>query len=141
MYRDKLLRDFRTTLWPCVYFPPYELTMADLHRSRKNHNLPVDFDNLNTRQGVREIGAWNRKMVALLRRLISRLGDTVDAWDRFQRKDIGYFLFDDDAPTKASLLKGSVNVVDNIFLDLKDIFRKLRQLEEELCQDSPQGVS
>jgi hypothetical protein len=115
--------------------------MTDLHRSRKNHNLPVDFDNLNTRQGVREIGAWNRKMVALLRKLISRLGDTVDAWDRFQRKDIGYFLFDDDAPTKASLLKGSVNDVDNVFLDLKDIFRKLRQLEDELCQDSPQGVS
>ena len=80
-------------------------------------------------------------MVTLLRKLISKLGDTIDAWDRFQRKDIGYFLFDDGLPTTASLLKCSVNEVDNVFLDLKDILRKLRQLEKGLCQDNPQGVS
>jgi hypothetical protein len=80
-------------------------------------------------------------MVTLLRKLISRLGDTVDAWKRFQRKDIGYFLFDDGLPTSSSLLTCSVNAVDNVFLDLKDILSKFRQLEEKLCQDSPQGVS
>ncbi len=79
--------------------------------------------------------------VTLLRRLIGCLWNTVNAWDRFQRKDIGYFLFDDGLPTNSSFLKDSVNVVDNIFLDLKDILKKLQQMERDLCQDSPQGVS
>jgi hypothetical protein len=79
--------------------------------------------------------------VTLLRKLISGLGDTVDAWNRFQRRDIGYFIFDDELPTNSSSLKCSVNAVDNVFLDLKDILRKLRQMERGLCQDSPQGVS
>ena len=94
-----------------------------------------------TTRGVREIGAWNGEMVTLLRKLIRSLGDTVEAWDRFQRKDIAYFLFDDDLPTTSSLLKSSINEVDNVFLDLKDILRKLVKLEKGLCQDSPQGVS
>lgn len=80
-------------------------------------------------------------MVTSLRKLIAKLGDTVDAWDKFQKKDIGYFLVDDELPTTASLLKCSVNEVDNVFLDLKDILRKLRLLEKGVCQDSPQGVS
>jgi hypothetical protein len=80
-------------------------------------------------------------MVKLLRDLISRLRDTVEAWDRFQRKDIEYFLFDDDSPTTELFLKNLVTVVDTIFSDLRDILRKIQQLEDELCQDSPQGVS
>jgi hypothetical protein len=80
-------------------------------------------------------------MVTRLRTLLSRLGDTVDAGDRFQRADIGYVLFDDDCPTASRLLKDSVIAVDTVFLDLKDIQRKLRNLENELCQDNPQRVS
>jgi hypothetical protein len=100
--------------------------------------LNIDYS---TTSGVREIGTWNGEMVTLLRKLISKLGDTVEAWDRFQKKDIGYFMFDDGLPTTSSLLRFSVNEVDNVFLDLKDILRKLRKLEKGLCQDSPQGVS
>jgi hypothetical protein len=114
--------------------------ISDINRSRNNHNLSLNIDHSNTRE-VRKIGAWNGEMVTLLRKLISKLGDTIDAWDRFQRKDIGYFLFDDELSTTASLLKCSVSEVDNVFLDLKDILRKLRQLEKGLCQDNPQGVS
>jgi hypothetical protein len=80
-------------------------------------------------------------MVTLLRRLRSTLSDTVDAWDKFQRKEIGYFLFDDASPTTSSDLESSVSAVDDVFLDLKGIFKKLRELEDELCQDNPQGVS
>jgi hypothetical protein len=90
---------------------------------------------------VREIGAWNGEMVTLLRTLIGKLEDTVEAWDRFQKKDVAYFRFDDELLTTSLLLKSSINEVDNVFLDLKDILRKLRKLEKGLCQDSPQGVS
>ena len=114
--------------------------ISDINRSRNSHNLSLKIDHSNTKE-VRKIGEWNGEMVTLLRKLISKLGDTIDAWDRFQRKDIGYFLFDDGLPTNASLLKCSVNEVDNVFLDLKDILRKFRQLEKGLCQDNPQGVS
>ncbi|PMD62171.1 uncharacterized protein K444DRAFT_363261 [Hyaloscypha bicolor E] len=76
-------------------------------------------------------------MVKLLRKLMSKLGDTAEAWERFRRKDIGYFIPDDDGvPSTSSFLKCSVNVVDNIFLDLKDILRKFRHLEQELCKDN-----
>jgi hypothetical protein len=80
-------------------------------------------------------------MVKLLRRLISRLGDTLDAWDKFKRKDIGYFLIDNGVPTESRVLTSSVNEVDNVFLELNSIVKKLRQLEKGLVQDSPQGVS
>jgi len=80
-------------------------------------------------------------MIKLLRRLISRLRNTVDAWERFARKDIGYFLFDDEVPTESRVLKSSVNEVDNVFLELTGILKKLEQLERGRCQDSPQGVS
>jgi hypothetical protein len=115
--------------------------LADFHKSRNNQDLLLDFDNTNTKQGVRKFGAWNRELVMLLRKLISRLGSTVDAWERFREKDIGYFLLDDELPTTASLLECSVNAVDNVFRDLKAILRKLRELKDELCHDSPQGVS
>jgi hypothetical protein len=80
-------------------------------------------------------------MVMLLRSLICRLGDTVDAWEGFQRKDIGYFQFDDDSPTSALFLKDLVNSVETIFSHLRYILRRFHQLENELRQDSPQGVS
>jgi len=77
----------------------------------------------------------------LLRKLIPRLEDIVEAWNRFQRQDILYFLFDDELPTNSILLKDSVDAVDNAFLDLKDILRKLRKLELGLCEDISHGVS
>lgn len=80
-------------------------------------------------------------MVRLLRRLLSGLGNTVDAWDRFVKKDLEFFSFDDGVLTTSPLLISSLNAVDAVFTDLKDIHKKLRQLEEELCRDSPQGVS
>ncbi len=79
-------------------------------------------------------------MVKLLRRLSTRLCDPIDVWEAFRRKDIGYFLFDDDKPTSSTLLKSIVNEVDKVFWDLNDIKRKLIQLEAQLCQNA-QGVS
>jgi hypothetical protein len=76
-----------------------------------------------------------------LRKLITLLGDTVEAWIRFQRRDILYFLFDDGLPTNSLLLKDSVHAVENVFLDLNDILRKLRGLERGLCEDISHGVS
>jgi hypothetical protein len=79
-------------------------------------------------------------MVTLLRLLNSRLSDTIDAWDIFQRKEIGYFLLDDTSPTTSLLLEHSVSAVEDVFLGLKTIFKKLQALESELCQDIPYGV-
>ena len=80
-------------------------------------------------------------MVVLLRDLICRLGATVDAWEEFERKDIGYFQFDDDSPTSDEFLKELGNSVETIFSRLRNILRRFHQLENELRQDSPQGVS
>jgi hypothetical protein len=79
-------------------------------------------------------------MVMLLRKLTSRLANTVDAWDIFQRKEISYFLFDGESQTTSTLLVSTVNAVDGCFLDLKGILRQLQTLQDELCQESPQGV-
>jgi hypothetical protein len=80
-------------------------------------------------------------MVKLLRQLINCLSDTVGAWEKFQRKEIWYFIDDVDSPATSPTLKPSVNAVDDAFLDLKELLEKLRHLEKELCQDNPQGVS
>ena len=80
-------------------------------------------------------------MVKLLRQLIRRLSDTVGGWDKFQRKEIGYFLYDEKPSTALPSLKPSVDAVDTAFLELKEILRKLQALEKELCEDNPQGVS
>jgi hypothetical protein len=80
-------------------------------------------------------------MVTLLRQLKGRLSDTLDAWATFQQKDMGYFLVHDPSPISSSSLQYSVEAVEDVFFDLKGIHKKLRLLEEELCQDNPQGAS
>lgn len=72
---------------------------------------------------MRRIEEWKRELVRLAKMLLNALQDTIDAWDRFQWKEIDYFLADDGVPTP--LLKGSVNVVNTVFCDLKDIHRRL----------------
>jgi hypothetical protein len=76
------------------------LLTVESNRSKGHVGLPSSFDDLTTRQAVRSFSEWSREMVALLRKLVNRLGNTVDAWDRFQRKDMGYFLL-----TKIQLLQ------------------------------------
>jgi hypothetical protein len=100
-------------------------------------------DDSRTRQEARDISNWNGQIITLLVRLTSRLSDTVRAWDRFKEKDMYYFLFDEDngSLTSSSSLKSSVNSVDDCFLDLKDILKKLCHLEMELLKYNPQGVS
>lgn len=80
-------------------------------------------------------------MVKLLRQLIRGLSDIVGAWEKFQRKDIGYFLHDVKPSTAPPSLKLSVNAVDKTFSELKELHRKLEELKKELCEDNPQGVS
>ena len=79
-------------------------------------------------------------MVKLLRQLIGRLSDTVESWDKFRRKDIWYFL-DGNRSTTSVSLKPSVDAVDMMFSELKEILRKLQALEKELSKDNPQVVS
>jgi hypothetical protein len=74
--------------------------------------------------------------VKFLRQLTRRLSDTVGGWDKFQRKEIWYFL---DSTASASL-KPSVDATDTTFSELKEILRKLQAFEKELCEDNPQGV-
>jgi hypothetical protein len=77
-------------------------------------------------------------MVGLIRRLKNRLSDTVAAWDEFQRGEIGYF--NDGESTAVLPLMNSIRAVNKAFSELKEILRKLQELERELCDDCPQGV-
>lgn len=79
---------------------------------------------------------WSRQMVQLLRQLISGLSDTIEVWDQFRGREIGYFL-ENDSPS----LKPSMAAIDRIYAELGGLLSKLQRLERELCQDSPQGVS
>jgi hypothetical protein len=90
---------------------------------------------------LREFNIWCNQMVRLLGQLISRLSDTIGAWDEFRRSDIGFFLYDGKSRTASSSLKSSVSAVDKAFSDLKGLLRRLQYLEKELCRDKPQRVS
>jgi hypothetical protein len=71
-------------------------------------------------------------MLMLVKPLTNRLGDTVEAWDRFQQNEIGYFLLDDKYLATSTQLRTCVAAVVTVFLDLKDILKKLRRLKNEL---------
>jgi hypothetical protein len=116
------------------------LTDFYANRSRTHHVFPLQSSDPKSRQKVWDFSTWNREMVKLLRQLISGLSDTVGAWDEFQRKEIGYFLYDGDSPTTSSSLKPSVAAVDKAFSELSGLLRKLQDLRNELYEDNPQGV-
>ena len=80
-------------------------------------------------------------MVKLLIQLISRLSDTVEAWDEFQGKEIGYFLYGADSPNCSAPLRPLVAAIEKAFSRLRVILWKLGRLRKELCEDNPQGVS
>ncbi|PMD47172.1 hypothetical protein L207DRAFT_627873 [Hyaloscypha variabilis F] len=103
-----------------------------------NHIIPKSSNDA-SRQAARNYSDWCTQMVALLRRLRNRLSDTVAAWDEFRGGEIGYFN-DGESTAVFSPLKNSMGDVNKAFSDLKEILRKLRDLERELCEDSPQGV-
>lgn len=80
-------------------------------------------------------------MVELLRQLISGLSDTVGAWGKFKQTEIGYFLYEGESGASSSSLKPWLASIDKAFGELKGLRRKLQDLERELYQDNPQGVS
>lgn len=75
----------------------------------------------------------------LLRRLIGRLSDLVEAWEQFSVKDVRYFL-DSDFPSSL-FLEDSIAIVDSDFTKMKALLSRFKKMETELCNDSPQGVS
>ena len=80
-------------------------------------------------------------MVELSRQLIRLLSGTVEAWGEFQRKEIGYFLYDGESPTASPSLRPSLDNIDRVFSNLKGCLRKLQDFEKELREDRPHGVS
>jgi hypothetical protein len=109
------------------------------HRARTNHIMPKPSKDA-SRQAARNYSDWCTEMVELLRRLTNRLSDFVACWDEFRGGKIGYFN-DGESTAVLSPLKDSMGAVNKAFSDLREILRKLRDLERELCEDCPQGVS
>ena len=75
-------------------------------------------------------------MMKLLVQLISPLSDTIEAWDEFQRKEVGFFLHD-ESPS----LRPSIVATSKAFAKLKILLLKLERLKKELNNDNPQSVS
>jgi hypothetical protein len=107
--------------------------------------FPLSSSDEKIRQAVRDCSTRSSKMVILVRRLITRLSDTVAAWDKFQRSGMGYFRYDGEPHGKhraSSLpIRASYDAIDTSFLELKGFLEKLERLKKELCEDNPQGVS
>ena len=76
-------------------------------------------------------------MVNLLEQLISSLSDTVQAWEEFQRKEIGYFLYGSDSLNCSAPLRPIVDAIDKEFSQLRDNLLKLERLRKELCEANP----
>lgn len=104
-------------------------------QARTNHVISKPSDDA-SRQAALNYSNWCNQLIQLLKLLINSLSDTVATWDEFQRGEIGYF---DDGEAKSPLTK-SMFIVKKKFSDLKEILRKLRDLELQLCADSPQGL-
>jgi len=85
-----------------------------------------------TGQEARDYTNWNIQFLELLRQLIRRLSDTIEAWDEFQRKEIGYFLYDGESPTASPSLRPLLHSIDRVFSKFKGYLRKLQDFEKEL---------
>jgi hypothetical protein len=100
--------------------------------------LPLSSDDPKARGQVRDSIRWNNQMVKLLQQLISGLSDTIQVWDHFQQKDIGYFRCQSDPPNS---LASSLDTIERAFGKLRMLRTKLQTLKKELCDNAPQGVS
>jgi hypothetical protein len=116
-------------------------TDFDTNRSRTIQEFPVLSKDPKIRKAVREFCEWNRKVVKLLRQLIRVLSNTIEAWDEFKRKKIGYFLYDGESAMFSTSLRPSLMAIDTTFWELKVLQKTLEDLKTELCEDNPQGVS
>jgi hypothetical protein len=113
-----------------------------INRSRMNlEYLPSCNDSKTREEVLLYYTNWNTQMVELSRQLIRLLSGTVEAWGEFQRKEIGYFLYDGESPTASPSLRPSLDNIDRVFSNLKGCLRKLHDFEKELREDHPHGVS
>jgi hypothetical protein len=81
---------------------------------------------------------WNHQMISLLRQLITSLLDTVEVWNHFTRKEIGYFRCESDPPNP---LASPLGAIEKSFQELERLHKKLQNLRKELCGENPQRVS
>ena len=79
-------------------------------------------------------------MVILLRQLVKCLSATIRTWEKFQRREIGYFLYEESGAASSSL-RPSLFAIDKAFSELNELRGLLQDLKKELCEDNPQGVS
>jgi hypothetical protein len=77
-------------------------------------------------------------MISLLRQLIADLLDTVEVWNHFKQKEIGYFLSDSDPPNP---LDSSLGAIEKSFQELERLHKKLQNLRKELSEENLQRVS
>jgi hypothetical protein len=112
-----------------------------INRSRMNDEYLLSCNGFKSKEVLLDSTNWITQLVELLRQLIRLLSRTVEAWDEFQRKEIGYFLYDGESPTASPSLRPSLDNIDRVFSNLKGCLRKLQDFEKELRDDHPHGVS
>jgi hypothetical protein len=77
-------------------------------------------------------------MLKFLRLCRACLSCTTEAWEGFKQTDMGCFAGESREETS---LQYSLATTDEYFLSLGAILRRLQNLQEEISQDYPQGVS
>jgi hypothetical protein len=70
--------------------------------------------------------------------LANTLSKTVDAWDEFQKSELGYFL-NDHSPRDAQNSALSINAIKKHFKEMRDQLRIL-QNQEKLCNNIAREV-
>lgn len=92
---------------------------------------------------ARELHDWTIQTIGLLRQLINVLSNTIDAWDMFNRIDIGYFW---DNGTSQNLSPSSLRSLRSL-LAIDKAFGELRHAQKTLehtrkvCKDLAGVVS
>lgn len=90
------------------------------------------------RQQVRDFILWNHQMISLLRQLMIGLLDTVEVWDQFTEKEIGFFLCQSDPP---NALASPLGAIEKSFQEMKRLHNKLQNLRKELREENPQRLN
>ena len=78
----------------------------------------------------------NAKTAEQLGILKSSITKTIDAWRKFLKRDVGYFLDQESTSWVSTKIQPLIDAIDTTYLELEDMSKSLEELHSAVISDS-----
>ncbi|ORY67223.1 uncharacterized protein BCR38DRAFT_509939 [Pseudomassariella vexata] len=102
---------------------------------------PIRFDAKDARSTRKKFLHWTDKVIELLRKLIEKLDETVEAREKFNAGSIGYFYAPGASTNISKTDHKTLICINEDFAELAGLLRKLELLKDKICEDIPRDIS